>query len=368
MLGAIAGYVYEIEYDIQMANDGIHHKIDLLFNSSPAGEPLHRDPAERRRHLRPLRNRLQLGAKYTFTLLSQGHLVGDPLVVDRLSAQHRDCIYFAPVQGPSLQLRAARETPNQPWSGVLCEFDYPPATLLPGPPAGPAPAPRGYRPGATNLHYTIPASHWCISSAQLANLLQMVNTRYTVSDPSAYDVVRDIIRPQTETQAAGVSYALHLNPDGMRASTFVSHAWAAGFKHSCENIIAENLADGIWLCYCANPQFWDNEDLDSLLGANPFHSPFAIALNHAPQVIVMRNDRLNLYSRLWCVFELFLANEWGMNLRYLGDLPSQDPRTIRNGVGSSAECSKDSDTNILQGAIRGREPEVDAIVLRAMQP
>merc|ERR1712048_238264 len=107
-------------------------------------------------------------------------------------------------------------------------------------------------------------------------------------------------------------------------------------------------------------------DLSALLGQNPYMSPFATALQVSSEVVAVRNDRVNMYGRLWCVFELDLAHQKNKPIRALGIMPAMDPRTARHGVGSSAICSSIADTTKLQAAIRGREAAIDAWVASVM--
>ena len=65
---------------------------------------------------------------------------------------------------------------------------------------------------------------------------------------------------------------------------FISHAWAEGFKEFCAALMSSSLDGGLWVCFFANPQTWEREQLDSLLGANPRQSPFALALREAEAV------------------------------------------------------------------------------------
>ncbi|CAE7747437.1 unnamed protein product, partial [Symbiodinium pilosum] len=57
----------------------------------------------------------------------------------------------------------------------------------------------------------------------------------------------------------------------------------------------------------ANPQ---NLDLTTMLAGPPIESPFAKAMQRASHVLVIPNDTVSIYTRLWCVYEIYLATQW----------------------------------------------------------
>merc|ERR1712008_495807 len=111
--------------------------------------------------------------------------------------------------------------------------------------------------------------------------------------------------------------------------------------------------------FMANPQSWEKRELGALLGSNPFMSPFYTALKQAENVVAVRNKRGNLYSRLWCVFELLAAKQSAKPIIPVG----KNPRNIDpENVGFAASCSDEKDTLMLRIAIQvhGKEEEVNA--------
>jgi len=205
-----------------------------------------------------------------------------------------------------------------------------------------------------NPHEFIDPSKWCVSAEQLKDLLNQVNVRFPDSDPNAYAVVEKLIKPATKN--AGVSYALMLNPEGMKAKYFFTHAWAESFKNFCCAVLDLVLDGGLWICFLANPQTWPSDQLDNLLGQNPFSSPFALALRAADQMIAVRNVYTNLYERLWCVFELYLSIENDKPIKVVGQMPLH---IDLSKCGSRAVCSNDKDTRKLRAAISGHEDKID---------
>lgn len=57
------------------------------------------------------------------------------------------------------------------------------------------------------------------------------------------------------------------------------------------------------MCFLSNPQ---NLDISALI-ANPSESPFAKCLESASYMLVVPNHASSIYSRLWCVYEAWLA-------------------------------------------------------------
>merc|ERR1712125_288209 len=112
-----------------------------------------------------------------------------------------------------------------------------------------------------------------------------------MGDPDVYKVVDEVIKPATE--AAGVGYALWVNPHGLAVQHFLSHAWAERFKRFSRDIIqwvqqdAAHRDGGLWICFLANPQAWDPYDLNELLGNQAYLSPFVRALDYAQNFIVV---------------------------------------------------------------------------------
>jgi len=218
-----------------------------------------------------------------------------------------------------------------------------------------------------NRHEIIDPSMWCVMSEQLQELLHVVETSYPESDPNAYTVVADVIKRLTAE--ADRSYALMKNPNGLKVRYFITHAWGESFKTFCRLTLASNLSGGLWVCFLANPQTWSSKRLDALLGANPYMSPFAVALQAAAMVVVVRTENVNMYERLWCVFELFLSIMKDKPIDVLGNMPSKVD--IRK-CGSRATCSNDKDTAKLREAISGYEEtineKVGGVMLREGRP
>lgn len=61
----------------------------------------------------------------------------------------------------------------------------------------------------------------------------------------------------------------------------------------------------------SNPQ---NLDIGELI-ASPQDSPFAKCLRNSRQMLVIPNAKGSIYTRIWCVYEAFLAYSWGKPIK-----------------------------------------------------
>ncbi|CAJ1375368.1 unnamed protein product [Effrenium voratum] len=112
-----------------------------------------------------------------------------------------------------------------------------------------------------------------------------------------------------------MSWALLKHPDGVSCNIFVTHCWAEGiyeFLDRVEGSWPGGADEGAYICSLSNPQ---EQDISSLL-ASPSASPFALALKSASTVMIT-----SIYTRLWCVYETFLAFTWQKEIRIAAAQP-----------------------------------------------
>jgi len=129
-------------------------------------------------------------------------------------------------------------------------------------------------------------------------------------------VVQDIIKPVCEEH--GTAYSLHLNPDGLCADTFVTHCWDEPFVDFVESIrrLFHPFVNkpNLWICSFALNQ--GTEEVQEALDVPSLdQSPFILALSQATKFVVVRNAKVDLYSRLWCVCELMFASRYGFTAK-----------------------------------------------------
>lgn len=169
----------------------------------------------------------------------------------------------------------------------------------------------------------VPPERWCITPRDLSffrgELRKSVGAGVIRSSevdrfdgkaggPNMYTVVHQCIKPLT-AQAGRMSWALLRHPDGLPCSIFITHCWAEGAYEFIEKVLASwPIGPGMraaWCCIFANPQ---NLDIASLI-SEPKNSPFAIALRSATHMMVVPTASCSIYTRIWCVYEAFLASE-----------------------------------------------------------
>eukprot|EP00438_Fugacium_kawagutii_P031793 Skav230999 [mRNA] locus=scaffold1822:195486:196976:- [translate_table: standard] len=116
------------------------------------------------------------------------------------------------------------------------------------------------------------------------------------------------------TRAAGsVSWALMKHPEGLQCDVFITHAWAEGVYEFVDKVTHSwpRGATAAYVCFLSNPQNLDISDLIQ----SPRESPFAKALDSSRFVIAVPNHVCSIYSRIWCVYEAFLAYIWDKQIR-----------------------------------------------------
>jgi len=130
--------------------------------------------------------------------------------------------------------------------------------------------------------------------------------------PTIYQVNKHYIIPKTFL-AGGMSWALMCHaeesdgdPKGIQCDVFATHAWHEGVFEFLAKVWSAwpHRAHGLYCCFLANPQC---SDIAEVLTDNVADSPFAKALNKASCMIVVPNNKVSIYERLWCVYEAHLA-------------------------------------------------------------
>lgn len=128
-----------------------------------------------------------------------------------------------------------------------------------------------------------------------------------------YEVVQKIIKPKTKGQ--GMGYSLLINKEKpLRAKAMVSHAWGEDYERFLSTLEESDSAGPFWICAMA---IYQNEDLPELtiskqLGPNPSTGPFSIVLKQSSKMIAIVTPDCDIYTRLWCVYEIFMAIQLGV--------------------------------------------------------
>jgi len=183
---------------------------------------------------------------------------------------------------------------------------------------------------------------------------------------SMYDVVNKVIKPKTE--GTGMGYALHLNQDEpLRAKVMISHAWGENYSQFLQALEQSQKEGPYWVCSMSIAQNNDAEDvtIEKQLGPDPAFGPFATVLKQADSMVAIMTKSCDIYTRLWCVYEIFVA----ISLNVPVSLQSYNEITTSGGgsdamysnvvldstgkavVTSDAECGYDGDKEMIQSEI-----------------
>lgn len=167
----------------------------------------------------------------------------------------------------------------------------------------------------------IPPERWCIDLGDLLYFEEEVQRLHAEGTfdldlnksglhketigPSVFIVNEKYIKPVTR-DAGGMSWALWRRPEGLKCDLFATHCWQEGMFEFISKVKKTwpRGAKGLWACFLAIPQ---NCDIPSVLGDDPFVSPFALAVQRANHIVVVPNHKTSIYERLWCVFEAYVA-------------------------------------------------------------
>jgi len=235
---------------------------------------------------------------------------------------------------------------------------------------------------------------WGISLRQLQHFRALVyaaggfrNKDGSFRDLNMYDLCTEFVKPYTV--GSGVSLAVlynkHMPRKGRLANVFVSHSWGESFLSFVSYLESGvggqtplTLDDVAWICTFSVCQNQTPEQIAAAI-SSPMDSPFAQVLAKVDEVAVTFNESVSLYSRVWCVYEAFLALEWGKLVRALGlpprwgdvtaavrDLPEEEwDRVIHEFCGKypinvqEAQASLESDRKNIMEELAGEEDQVN---------
>lgn len=136
-----------------------------------------------------------------------------------------------------------------------------------------------------------------------------------------YDVNRAVLQPLCEAHGKSYSHIVNSSRDGsgfLRLTVFISHAWAENFDMFVCSINDAfrtwAIKPNLWICATALVQTTDPNIISMQVGtgADPSNAPFTRALAQAEKLLIVRNDAVDLYDRIWCCWELFVAYEQGL--------------------------------------------------------
>jgi len=204
--------------------------------------------------------------------------------------------------------------------------------------------------------------HNAITVAQLSALAKQSAKDYSdAAGMTMYDVNERIVRPACAQH--GKPYARVLNdPEPKTVQVFVSHAWKENFAEFADSVEVcfrhEPEKPNIWVCAFALYQSADRAAVSAQLGRDPSKAPFTDALKCADRYLVVRNQAVDIFTRIWCCWELYCADKYGFldqgKGKFLITGPSCFPETALDDV-AKAEASDAEDKRLILNAITSGE-------------
>merc|ERR1712032_1672314 len=180
---------------------------------------------------------------------------------------------------------------------------------------------RGFSSDKLEDSKTLGPERCIISKVRLQRVLEdaekLFGDEYTTK--TMYEINADIIQPAC--MDAGLPFALIPNdvhdvpPEGTKF-VFVTHAWGENFSTFVKAVVAavkqmEQNDPGaelyLWICAFALFQSADSMVISSQLGDDPTAAPFTKALCKATHYLIVRSQEADIYSRIWCCWELYYA-------------------------------------------------------------
>lgn len=147
------------------------------------------------------------------------------------------------------------------------------------------------------------------------NAQTMLGDAYAAA--TMHDVNRVLIQPLCAE--SGMCYAHTVNREQLlHATVFVSHAWQENFQAFVESVLLPfrnwALKPNLWICATALVQTTDRKviSLQVGTGTDPSRAPFTKALARCDKLLVVRNETVDLYDRIWCCWEFYMAYQLGM--------------------------------------------------------
>jgi len=187
------------------------------------------------------------------------------------------------------------------------------------------------------LHHRVPSSHWCVTLDDIVQFRRVVERALERSaivptsmddfdpeddsiGPSIFTVNQQLIMPVT-ADFGSPSWALMMHPDGLECDLFLTHCWSEGIFEFLDKVMHSwpRRARYAYCCFLSNPQ---NLDIGKII-SQPSASPFALALTSARCLLVVPNSTCSIYTRIWCVYEAFLAHSQGIPI-FTATTPARD--------------------------------------------
>lgn len=153
---------------------------------------------------------------------------------------------------------------------------------------------------------------WGITVDQLKDIMR--DPRYKAR-MTTRQVVEAIIKPSTA--GTGMGYAVLRNfARPLQASVMICHAWDDDFGHLVNALEASDERGPFWVSATA---MYQSDDMPQLTLATQLGveagGPIPLILGQATSLICIPSVACNIYARLWCLFEVFMALQLGLEVQ-----------------------------------------------------
>jgi len=202
-------------------------------------------------------------------------------------------------------------------------------------------------------------AHNAITVSQLMSLVQQTARDFPEDGKALtmYDINERIILPACAKHKR--PYARVLNdPEPKMVQVFITHAWRENFNEFAQSVehcfMHEPDKPNIWICAFALYQSADRSAVSAQLGNDPAKAPFTEALKRAERYLVVRNRAVDIFARIWCCWELYCADKYGLleqgKGKFLITGPCCFPCTASEDV-AKAEATDPEDKRVILFAI-----------------
>ena len=231
----------------------------------------------------------------------------------------------------------------------------------------------------------VPPVKWGMRCRQFSDFLDACRATFSwekeMSDSgyvNLYALNRDLLIPWTSQTGCGI--ALRMNPmEALAAELMVSHCWAEDMAE-CKDALDEfrvqqNISQDAVLWFCAFSQYQAGHlagDVGPTLPEQLTLDPFGVVVKHVSNclgMVVVHTSREEIYSRLWCVYEIAEAKMSGCKVKVACSL-----EYVNAGAGNLAEilqphtekasCRYQDDENWIRSKIEEKMkwPDLDHLI------
>lgn len=201
----------------------------------------------------------------------------------------------------------------------------------------PALSPRGR--SKVSLQASICPVDWALTMGQLKNFIRDCTFTVTYGDikqrrghVTFYDLNEKYVKPKTRN--SGRCYALHLNADTpITTQVMISHAWGNDVDEFQDAIARSHKlitnSTPVWICLLSLYQTGDDDgdigpSIKDQLERLPFQQVARYLRRQPPQqhpnMVVVHTTLEDVYSRLWCIYEVDEATTLKITVKPLGSL------------------------------------------------